>query len=343
MKYSILLFLLLVLVNSKIEPKSFFTKILKNYTEDEDFGGEEEEDYDKYCSHLKQKQCKNSELSNEDKMCCYASANILGEEMTPEFGSCTSMPKIVSLFSDLASLPETKVIANEIIGYLLYNLNSDEVSKDLKKYLNYKVDLNLQCPNSDFSYNYEPYTHKEKLILGSNIHCLQHISNSIKNNTIPKLEEDDKCEDYFLLESSEKAGIECGYLSIFVQIGNDTDNNQTITTCMLFNEKVVKKIFESDLIKKLLKEAKKENEEEPEKMKEGKEDQKDEEEEQSSKKEDSDIDISVDITKMIIEFRNSKGKKYSYTYDSSLPDGIDNNSYQITISKFLLLFILFLF
>ena len=45
--------------------------------------------------------------------------------MTPDIGSCTSMPKIVSLFSDLARLPETKVIAKETIGNLLYNLNSD--------------------------------------------------------------------------------------------------------------------------------------------------------------------------------------------------------------------------
>lgn len=347
MKYSILLCLLLVLVNSKIEPKSFFTKVIKHYIEDEDYGEEEEED--EYCSYkLDKKQCKSSS-AEENEMCCYGSAKIMAEEMTPEFGSCTSMPKIISLFSDLARLPETKVIARETIGYLLYNLNSSEIPDEMKEYLNYKVDLNLQCPNSEFSYNYEPYTHKEKLILSSNIHCLEHISSAIKNERIPMLEDDDKCEDYVLLESSVNAGIECGYLSVFAQIGNDTENNQTISTCMLFNEKVVKNIFETDLIKKLIIEAKKENEkedeEEPEYIKakiedDEKQEEKDDKQEESSKEEKK--SEGINISKLIIEFRNAKGQKYSYTYDSSLPDRI-NNSYLITISKFLFLFILFLF
>ena len=72
MKYSILLCLLLVLVNSKIEPKSFLTKFIKN------FSGEEEEDYyddDELCDFgLSQKQCKNNFFPEEDLMCYYFSA-----------------------------------------------------------------------------------------------------------------------------------------------------------------------------------------------------------------------------------------------------------------------------
>lgn len=68
MKYSILLCLLLVLVNSKIEPKSFFTKVIKHYIEDEDYGEEEEED--EYCSYKLDK--KHAKVVQLRKMKCVA-------------------------------------------------------------------------------------------------------------------------------------------------------------------------------------------------------------------------------------------------------------------------------
>ena len=66
MKYSILLCLLLVLVNSKIEPKSFLTKVIKNFSEDEDYGDEDED----LCYSISgKKQCRNTLFPEEDLMC----------------------------------------------------------------------------------------------------------------------------------------------------------------------------------------------------------------------------------------------------------------------------------
>ena len=82
---------------------------------------------------------------------------------------------------------------------------------------------------------------------------------------------------------------------------------------MFFNEKVLKKIFETDLIKKLIKEAKKKAEEEvknPENLKSSEED----EEYPSEKGEDYDDD-DEEISKITVEFRNGEGKTFSYTYD----------------------------
>ena len=88
--------------------------------------------------------------------------------------------------------------------------------------------------------------------------------------------------------------------------------DENIKTCMLFNENVLDQIFKKGLLDELIKKAKEES---------GGEDDDDEEEEGKLKK-------------ATIEFYNSKGKKYTYTYESSC---------FVLISKFLLLFILFLF
>ena len=336
MKYSILLCLLLVLVNSKIEPKSFLTKVIKNFSEDEDYG---DEDDDLCYSISGKKECRNTLFPEKDLMCCYLSAKV--EEFPQEEGGCIPMPTVIDLFSDLASLTETKAIVKEVFGYYLYHINKEEIPEEYEEFLAHKANINLQCKNLDFSYNYEPYTGKEKTILKSDSHCLQHISSSINDDEPPMLEDGTQCENFLLLESSEKAGVECGYLNIFAQKGNDTDNNITLSTCMFFNEKVLKKIFETDLIKKLIKEAKKKAEEEvknPENLKSSEED----EEYPSEKGEDYDDD-DEEISKITVEFRNGEGKTFSYTYDSSVPDEINNNSCLIAASKFLFLFILFLF
>ena len=264
------------------------------------------------------------------------------EGIPQEINGCVPMPTIIDSFSNLASLTETKAIAKEIIGYYLYNPNIDRNPEEDDVIPDEKVNVNFYCKNSQFSYNYEPYTGKEKSILESNAHCLEHISSSIKNKEVPMLEDGFKCEDKLLLESSEKAGVECGYLTVFAQRGNDTDNNQTVSTCMFFNEKVLKQIFETDLIKQLIKKAKEQYEKEEKKTEKIKSSEEDGEEQE--KEEGEDYDEDEEITKVSIEFRNAEGKTFSYTYDSSVPDENDNNnSCLFAASKFLFLFIVFLF
>ena len=304
MKYSVLLCLLLALVNSKIERKSFIVKAFNRLS-----SGEEECQVEG--QHKDVEECKNTILKEKDEMCCDGSMKFLDQDLH----TCTSLPKMLDLFYNLAQMPETKAMANETFGYYLYNLNESYEIPDFPDIPDYpydtQVDFSLQCPNNkNFEMTVKAFTEEEKAILRSENHCLFPLFDSIKNDELPNIDKSVKCENHKLLPSSIDQHIECGYVSIKASFDGGDEN---IKTCMLFNENVLDQIFKTGLLDELIKKAKEES---------GGEDDDDDDEEEGK------------LKKATIEFYNSKGKKYTYTYESSC---------FVLISKFLLLFILFLF
>lgn len=314
MKFPIILLLVIIFVNSKIEIKSFFKQSLKKF-----YIGDDEESLD--CTYEGENedtkdQCIARGLNYNNEVCCFATMEATSEDNIQTEKECRNLPKIITYYSDLINLPGTKAMIKELVGFNMYS--SEDVDADMFNGLpeGSKINLDLQCPNQ-FSFNMElqPYTEEEQKILNSTDYCLYPLVSAMNNQE--EEDEDDEnininidtkseCKNLKLLPSSEDI-LECGYFTIKMKMEyQGYSRSQSIKSCTYFNSEAYQKLFKSDLIKKFDDAIKQQIGEVPE-------------------------GASYSIS---IELKNAKGEKYSHSL---------SNSYWIAFSKFLFLFIFILF
>lgn len=230
MKYTIVLCLLLVFINSKTEFNKRFS-LTKGLINNKYNSGLEETT----CKANNKDSCKKLPAPEDDEICCYVENKLDGKTITE---GCTDFPKEAEKYGDVYDMKEFKAMNKETIAYELYNSEDpyDEIPKDKK------IESKVTCKNGGYSVAFEnKFSEKEISILKNKNHCL----------TIHQNKEDDidydvgKCEDYLLLDSTKSAGVDCGYFE--VKITTKTKGVIDVKSCYLFNLKFIKKMADIDL------------------------------------------------------------------------------------------------
>ena len=315
MKFPIILLLVLIFVNSKIEIKSFFKQSLKTFYESDEYEDDDERidcHYDGEKEDTKD-QCIARGLSGNSEVCCFGTIEATSEDSTQTKKECSEFPKIITYYSDLLKLPGSKAMIKEVAGFNMYS--SEDVGDDIFSGLpeDSNINIDLQCPNKfSFNMDLQPYTEEEKKILNSTDYCLYPIVSAMNNQEEGdddgniNIDTKSECKNLRLLPSSEGT-LECGYFSIKMKMEMEGySQTQSIKSCTYFNSEVNKKLFSSDIMSKM---------------------------DAAMKQQMGDIPEGASYS-ISIELKNAKGEKYSHTF---------SNSYWIAFSKFLFLFIFILF
>ena len=198
---------------------------------------------------------------------------------------------------------EFKAFYREYRGYKIYGENIT--------YPYEKTESKLTCKNGESSLAFEnKYFNEEIATLEDEKHCLN--INYQKESDIDL--DVGKCEDYLILDSSKKDGIECGYLEYNINLASKRKVNYK--TCSLFNfnlfSKVAKidksELFDEHFVEKLIHK----------------------------------MDKKERIESFTGEIYNSKGEKIKY--DSKTDKIIiEDSGYMINASKYLFILTLILF
>lgn len=309
MKSSIIFFALFALIVSKKEFKSFIENV-NDIINGENFMCNETE--------TDEQKCLATPLPITQIECCHLSA-FIGEYHASSV--CEPIPTALQIVNSLQTLPVFKAAEKETLGFVKYN-HLQPIEEEESDPITVKV----KCSHDEITFKEEKYTNEEKQVLTNENHCL-----NLFMNTVDHLDVTQKCEDGLLLESSKKAGLECGYVSFSVKFKYVDFQLDELKTCFLFDINVYDKIVHSELgdgLKKLLKES---------------------------------INQIIGqycptqyqtfIDSFSVDFYDTKGNRVSYnsTIDDyevkpiKPIDPEDSNGSFITISKYLLLFALILF
>ena len=295
MKFTIV-FCLLFVLNSKKEFKPQFW-LPKNLIQNNGYSNIK----GSVCEAENKDQCKNLPSPNEDDICCY-SQSFFDDEISEE--GCEMIPKALEKIGELYKTKEYKAYYREQQGYKIY-------AKNKTKFPYNKTETIISCKNGESRFVFEnKYFDEEITTLKDENHCLN--INYQKENDIDL--DVGKCEDYLILDTSKKDGIDCGYLVYNINL--ESKRKVNFKTCELFNLNILSKLAKLD--KSLLFG------------------------ENYAKRVIDKMNIKENIESFTGEYYNLEGKKIKY--DSKTDKIIvEGSGYMINISKYLFLLILILF
>ena len=218
MKYTIIVCLLFVLINSKKEIKHKFSllKGLKGNDYDDDSS----------CKADTKDKCKALPAPEKDEQCCYYETKADGNVIQK---GCEEVSNDELKIGDIYKMKEFKAMQRESMGY---NTISEGEAFPYKK-----IAQTLTCKSGGYSLELDTnFSDKEKKILGDDKHCLK----------ISEKKEDDisynvgECKNYVLTDNAKNNGVDCGYFRMNITL--DTKETVTSTTCSLFNLKAIQKM-----------------------------------------------------------------------------------------------------
>ena len=243
--YLILISLLFVLVASKTEKnkKSLFSIAKTIFSEDE------EEDKDPCHAGSDAKSCK--AITRDlfpSTQCCYMKGELIGvEDMSVSM--CEQMIKPFAPLSDLIKSPKFFPFAREMLGFAMYGPPNE--LHDFEQYIGVKGKADIDCADSHITVNagIDKYTEQDLLILADSDHCLydiyqkyENISNNFPYNP-PLSTQPIKCSEKKLLQTSIDAGLECGSLTLTINIKNPPIPVPIyLSSCMVFEHDLFSKI-----------------------------------------------------------------------------------------------------
>ena len=296
MKYTIIICLLFALSNSLKEFNNKFSKIesllMGNYVSNIE---------DKVCDADTKDKCKALPNLEDDHVCCYYEI-LLDDEKANQYCQ-SSHPDMYKL---------GKVVNSKVFYPFLREVNGYKKIVEKAFYPN-KTEVIVTCKKGAFRivYNSE-YSEKEKNVFKDENHCLNIYHKKLDNSQFNVGE----CENYLLLDSSKKAGLDCGYFEYNITLESKT--TISYKTCNVFNLNLFSYIREGGNIR--------------------------------SEFIEEDLDDIIrsmgytndNLTNYSVEVLNSKGQKIKY--DSRTGEVIIKGAgYMLSISKYLFILIFILF
>ena len=224
MKYILLLFFLIALVNSKF-PKLGFKSLLEqlNSGKDEDLCVNAGPDKDK---------CQAVSLTDKNAQCCLFIFEYNDED--PE-ETCSIAPKSLNDYKNLYNAKQFKALTKEVIGYVKYGASDEE--KQIIPLDEIDIKGEIKCKNEyiSISIGKDTYTEEDIKTLTSEDYCLNYTVTSAMSGFKRGFD----CQKGKVLKSSKDVGIECGTVSLNFKIGNVESKYKT---CMLFSYDYFSKI-----------------------------------------------------------------------------------------------------
>lgn len=126
---------------------------------------------------------------------------------------------------------EFSPMLKEFVGFDVYGpMNHYEYYDEQEELDSLKQKVEVECQDSSFSFEvgYDEYTDDDKEILGSKKSCLYYAYDSLRKN----FQVSHDCKTGKVLDSSKKAGIECGILEISFQ---SPGASGILNTCFLYS------------------------------------------------------------------------------------------------------------
>ena len=227
MKYTIIFCLFIVFTNSRKEIKPKFSlenSLIRN-------------SYDSFikesvCKAETKDKCKALSNPEEDRVCCYME-RIVNDKTEEE--RCRAFPKDIDKRGELVKTKEYKAYKKEEFGYRIYAEEEEDFHD--------KIEEKITCKKGVYSLVEEDnFSEKEKNNLKDENHCLNIY---YKKNSNYKFDVGE-CNDHLVLDSSKKAGIDCGYFVYNISL----ESNRIIPykTCKLFNLKLLSNMNKIDKI-----------------------------------------------------------------------------------------------
>ena len=176
-------------------------------------------------------------------------AEIIGFDIMP-VNVCEVMIKPFAPSADLIKSPKFFPFAREMLGFAMYGPPDQQHEyEEYEEYIGKKGRVNIDCADFNLTVNagIDEYTDQDKDILADSDHCLndfyQKIENISKNYPYnpPLTTQPIKCSEKKLLQTSIDAGLECGSLTI-------TLNMKKVQVPIYFSSCMV---FEYDLFSNL--------------------------------------------------------------------------------------------
>ena len=296
MKYTIIICLLFVLSNSLKEFNNKFSKekslLRSNYGSN--IEGPE-------CNAETKDECKALEITEDDRVCCYDEIKN-NDEIKSE--KCRALPKVIDKIGKISNSKEMYSFNREKKGYKIIVEGQEFPEKEEEI---------VTCKNGVYRLVEDNvYSEKEKNVLEDKNHCLNIYHKKIDNYKFNTGE----CTSHLLLDSSKKAGLECGYFEYNVTLESKT--TISFNTCYLFNLNLFSKICEVKAYNTIFK-------------------YEDLEDIIYSMGYESDY-----IKNFTVEAHNSKGHKIKYDSETDNVT-IEGAGYMLSISKYLIILILILF
>ena len=298
MKYTIIICLLFVLSNSLKEFNNKFSKEKSLLRENNGLNIE-----DSVCHAKTKDKCKALPITEDNGVCCYFEEKI-NDKIVEE--RCDSFPFDIDKRGEMINLKEFYSFNRELNGYKIIIEGQEDFPEKSEEIIICKKGVYRLVEDN-------VYSEKEKNVLEDENHCLNIYHKKLENYEFNTGE----CTSHLLLDSSKKAGLECGYFEYNITL----ESNRTISfnTCNLFNLKLFSKMSEVKKFSSMM----------------------------FNSKDFYDIINSMGyyndyFDSYTVEVHNSKGHKIKY--DSRTGEVIIKDAgYMLSISKYLFILILILF
>lgn len=318
MKYSAIICLFFILVNSKQEKKfkSFLEDIMDeieefdewveydNYEQNNDQKNEEND-----CGIAEsEKQCYAIQTLGYFRQCCFITLDYTENGFSEEV--CQSFIKPISPFKKMVNSSKFIPLYKEITGFEKFGPFSHGENETIK----YTARIKCKDGEASFKVGYDEYTEEDLNILNSKNHCLFGFIGKYygTDNYKGEIEENDlkpiNCEDKILLQSSIDAGFECGYMKIISKKDDIEEIFDTFNSCMLFNKDFYSSIEIPKEVQTII-----------------------------------DLYLELYNSTFSVEFYNGKGKKHSFSFGNKiLKDKFDESCFRPICKYLFFLFCLFL-
>ena len=226
MKYTIIICLLFVLSNSLKEFNNKFSKEKSLLRENNGLNIEDSED--SVCNAETKDKCKALPITEDNSVCCYFEEKI-NDKIVEE--RCDFFPFDIDKRGEVANLKEFYSFNRELNGYKIIIEGQEDFPEKSEEIVTCKKGVYRLVEDN-------VYSEKEKNIFKDENHCLNIYHKKLENYEFNTGE----CTSHLLLDSSKKAGLECGYFEYNVTLESKT--TISFNTCYLFNLNLFSKICE---------------------------------------------------------------------------------------------------
>lgn len=161
----------------------------------------------------------------EKLQCCFIQTTLSG----PQNEDCAEYPVDLKEYEKITKTEKFMAFSNETAAFYFL-----EWGIPLSV-----INMNINCNNGQVNFDLldKEYTDSEIETLKSETHCLRKKASKEKDHSF----EVGKCEEGLVVDSSKKAGLECGYLVYNIKINKD--KTLSYKTCDLFNYDLLSSAF----------------------------------------------------------------------------------------------------
>ena len=213
MKYTIIICLLFAIINSREDFPNIFG-IAKSFLGKTSIGS----GITNVCEEVETKDlCLAIKNPLEKYQCCFQQTNYIGNINE----KCDQFSTDIKQYEKIVKTDQFKAFSSETMAFSLLNFGFPLA----------KTDIKINCNNGEINMALleKNYTENELNTLKDKNHCLQKKA-SKKGDYEYDVE---KCEEGLIVDSSKKAGLECGYFVYNIKINQN--ESFTYKTCDLFN------------------------------------------------------------------------------------------------------------